>query len=105
MERRASAGSRPEPFAPSPGGRRFSADSDEFGRPGADRDAARLSRCPTSLRALGQWDSLYGYFFGRLGQGWFGLMIRVMSCIIIHDPGMSTPEFNSTTIVIRSVGR
>jgi hypothetical protein len=61
-----------------------------------------LSHVP---RALGQWDSLYGYFFGRLGQGWFGLMMRVMSCIIIHDPGMSTPEFNSTTIVIRPAGR
>jgi len=28
-------------------------------------------------------------------------MILVMSCIIAHDPGTLTPEFSSTTIVIR----
>jgi hypothetical protein len=71
-----------------------------------ERTATRPDRPAVPVpRALGQWDSLYGYFFGRLGQGWLGLMIRVMSCIIIHDPGMSTPEFNSTTIVIPSAGR
>ena len=45
------------------------------------------------------------YSFGRPGQGWLGLMIRVMSCIIVHEPGMSAPEFKSTTIVIPSSGR
>jgi quercetin dioxygenase-like cupin family protein len=38
-------------------------------------------------------------------QGLLGLMIRVMSCIIAHEPGTSTPAFSSTTIVIRSAGR
>jgi hypothetical protein len=59
------------------------------------------------------WKSTYGVFaklaaiycFGRPGQRLLGLMIRVMSCIIAHEPGTSTPEFSSTTIVIRSDGR
>jgi hypothetical protein len=45
------------------------------------------------------------YCFGRPGQRLLGLMIRVMSCMIAHEPGTSTPEFSSTTIVIRSDGR
>ena len=45
------------------------------------------------------------YSFGRPGQGLLGLMIRVMSCIIAHEPGISAPEFSITTIVIRSDGR
>src|SRR5262249_40848527 len=56
-----------------------------------------------SDRRKGYGPKIYG--FGRLGQGWVGVIIRVISCIMTHDPGMSTPEFNSTTIVIRSAGR
>src|SRR5262245_27345643 len=48
---------------------------------------------------------IFPYFFGKLGQRWLGLMIRVMSCIITHDPGISAPEFSSSTIVIRSRSR
>ena len=28
----------------------------------------------------------YAYCFGRSGQRWLGRMIRVMSCIIAHEP-------------------
>jgi hypothetical protein len=45
------------------------------------------------------------YFFGKPVQGCLGLMIRVMSCINAHEPGISAPEFSITTSVIRSDGR
>jgi len=32
-------------------------------------------------------------------------MILVMSCINLHEPGMSAPEFSMTTIVNRSDGK
>jgi hypothetical protein len=41
------------------------------------------------------------YCFGRPGHRLLGVMILVMSCIIAHEAGMSTPELSSTTIVIR----
>ena len=49
--------------------------------------------------------SLGPYSFGRLVQGFFGLTIRAMSCIICHDPGMLAPVFTSTTMVMPSAGR
>jgi hypothetical protein len=66
--------------------------------------AKRLLSDAAYSRKLPQY-STANYFFGKLGQGCSGLMIRVMSCIMIHDPGMPAPEFNSTTIVIRPAGR
>jgi hypothetical protein len=49
--------------------------------------------------------SLEIYCFGRPGHRLLGVMIVVMFCIIAHEPGTSTPEFSSTTIVIPSDGR
>ena len=63
-------------------------------RPG--RHQVQRGRCEAHLRHSS---------FGRPGQTLLGLMIRVMSWIISHEPGISAPEFSITTIVIRSDGR
>jgi hypothetical protein len=76
--------------------------SNDAPSPGAVRFAYCVLRLEIRLGVVAKVAAIY--CFGRPGQRLLGLMIRVMSCIIAHEPG-TFPEFSSTTIVIRSDGR